>query len=251
MMTAMTADPIPTDRLRQPRVAELVAGILRERIVDGVIADGSRLPKQDELRREFRVSGASLREALRILETEGLLTVQRGNVGGAVVRAPDVRSLAQSLGLVLRHRRIATADLVGAMQNLEPTAAALAAQDDGRAAGVVPRLRRAHESAAASVDDEAEFRRWGRLFHHELVLGCGNSTLAAMSEALDLAWSTRQSGRPVETVLSPSTRREREEVLVAHTAILAAVEEGDADRATILVRRHAVDAARVAAGEQR
>jgi GntR family transcriptional regulator, transcriptional repressor for pyruvate dehydrogenase complex len=40
------------------------------------------------------VSKPSLREALRILEAEGLLSVQRGNVGGAIVRAPTARSSA-------------------------------------------------------------------------------------------------------------------------------------------------------------
>jgi GntR family transcriptional regulator, transcriptional repressor for pyruvate dehydrogenase complex len=246
----MTADPVPTDRLRQPRVSDVVAGILRDRIVDGVLADGSRLPKQDELRREFRVSPASLREALRILETEGLLVVQRGNVGGAVVRTPDVRSLAHSLGLVLRARRITTEDLLEAMQNLEPTAAALAAQDERRGTGVVPRLRRAIDEAAANVGDNAEFRRRGRLFHHELVRRCGNSTLAAMSEALDAAWSARRGDRAVRDAQNPASRRDREDVLAAHEAILHAIEAGDPDRAAMLVRRHAVDTAWVAAGEQ-
>ena len=66
----------------------MVAGTLRRRILDGELEDGSWLPKQEDLIDEFGVSKPSMREAMRILETEGLLTVQRGNVGGAVVHTP-------------------------------------------------------------------------------------------------------------------------------------------------------------------
>src|ERR687892_2606249 len=77
-----------TRQLSQPRVAEMVADILRARIVDGEMADGDLLPKQDDLLDEFRVSRPSIREAMRILETEGLISVRRGNIGGAEGHPP-------------------------------------------------------------------------------------------------------------------------------------------------------------------
>src|SRR5258707_5212277 len=78
-------------QLRQPRLAELVADELRGQITSGALRDEDMLPKFDELLQEFQVSKPSLREALRILETEGLITVRRGNVGGAIVHAPGNR----------------------------------------------------------------------------------------------------------------------------------------------------------------
>ena len=60
-------------RLQQIRIAESVAGELRRRILSA--KEGSMLPKQDEIVAEFRVSYPSVREALRILETEGLITL--------------------------------------------------------------------------------------------------------------------------------------------------------------------------------
>src|ERR1700719_666636 len=89
-------------QLRQPRIADLIASCLRSRIVNGEIADGKLLPKQDELLEEFEVSRPSLREALRILETEGLITVRRGNMGGAVVHRPKPEAAAFMMGLVLQ-----------------------------------------------------------------------------------------------------------------------------------------------------
>ena len=58
-------------RLRQPRLAEMVAEGLRERILSGELADGSMLPKQDDLLAEFRVSPPSIREALRVWRPRG------------------------------------------------------------------------------------------------------------------------------------------------------------------------------------
>ena len=92
--------------LRQPRLAEMVADGLRERILSGELGDGDMLPKQDDLLAEFRVSPPSIREALRILETEGLITVQRGNVGGAIVHRPKPATAAYMLGLVMQSRSV-------------------------------------------------------------------------------------------------------------------------------------------------
>src|SRR6202165_2853661 len=91
-------------QLRQPRLAELVAESLRLRITSGVLQEGDLLPKLEELIEEFQVSKPSLREALRILETEGLITVRRGNVGGAIVHAPGRQDAGYTIGAVLDSR---------------------------------------------------------------------------------------------------------------------------------------------------
>ncbi|WP_422331067.1 FadR/GntR family transcriptional regulator, partial [Rhodococcus sp. (in: high G+C Gram-positive bacteria)] len=67
-------------RVPQRRIAETVAAEIRDHILAD---DDYRLPTQEQLVRDFGVSYPSIREALRILETEGLVTVRRGNVGGA------------------------------------------------------------------------------------------------------------------------------------------------------------------------
>ena len=87
-MTALGIGPDARRRLSAPRIAEIVADELRRQIIDGELADGDLLPRQEVLVEQFNVSLVSLREALRILETEGLVSVRRGNRGGAVVHAP-------------------------------------------------------------------------------------------------------------------------------------------------------------------
>src|SRR6185437_7426536 len=114
-------------RLAAPRIAEIVAAELRGRIIDGDLADGDLLPRQELLVDQYRVSLVSLREAMRILETEGLISVRRGNKGGAVVHAPTKDSAAYMVGLVLQSEFVQLPDLATALRELEPGCAALAA----------------------------------------------------------------------------------------------------------------------------
>jgi DNA-binding FadR family transcriptional regulator len=226
-------------QLHHPRLAEVVAGILRERIVEGELPDGARLPKQDDLLREFRVSRQSLREAIRILESEGLLTVQRGNVGGAIVRAPSAQSSAFSFGLVLQSRHVPLVDLAEALRNVEPVAASLCATRVDRHV-VVARLRASLAEAEAALEDPVEFTRLSRGFHEDLVRGCGNETLILMVGTLEVMWShqERQWARLAEEEGVYPSGAARQESLTAHRAILEAIDRGDDDQAARLARSH-------------
>ncbi len=106
------------------------------------------LPKEDDLRAEYPVSKPSLREALRILETEGLITVMRGNKGGALVHRPTEVDAGYMLGLVLTGQRTEVADLAAALQEIEPACAALcAARRDPQAGGGARARGPAHPGA--------------------------------------------------------------------------------------------------------
>src|SRR5215471_10366507 len=107
-------------RLSQPRIAEMIADSLRRRILEGELADGDVLPKVDDLLLEFPVSKPSIREAMRILETEGLISVRRGNVGRAVIHSPKPNTAGYILGMVLQMRRTRVTDLAEALAEFEP-----------------------------------------------------------------------------------------------------------------------------------
>ena len=95
-------------RIRQPRVAEIVASRLREDILSGRLKEGDVLPSQESLFSEFGVSPPALREAIHILETDGLISVRRGNVGGAVVHLPSAERTAHMISMVLQSRSVDT-----------------------------------------------------------------------------------------------------------------------------------------------
>lgn len=243
-MTAIGIGPDARRRLSARRTAEIVAEELRRQILDGELADGDLLPRQEVLVERFRVSLVSLREALRILETEGLVSVRRGNRGGAVVHAPAKSSAAYMLGLVLQSDSVALTDLGLALQELAPSCAALAAQRADRAETVVPELVKLNALAAEHLDDDgARFTDIGRQFHHEIARGCGNHTMAVVMGSLEALWTSHERQWAEQTTAQghyPS-RAERRAVLSAHVKLTQAIEAGDAERARRLSSRHVGD----------
>jgi DNA-binding FadR family transcriptional regulator len=240
-------------QLRQPRLADMVASVLRERIVDGKLGNGDLLPKQDELLEEFRISRPSLREALRILESEGLLTVRRGNVGGSVVEAPNADTSAYMFGLVLQSRRGTVADLAEAIQQIEPITASLCASREDREEAVVPQLRANIAETEAAIGNGPQFTVLSRRFHEEMVAACGNQTMILMVGALESLWSEqeRQWAQRVDSQGQYPVERYRRDVINAHKALLSGIAAGQAERVAKLAKRHLQESQHYALAEGR
>ena len=231
-------------RLSSRRTAEIVADELRQQIVDGRLADGDLLPGQKQLVEQFNVSLVSVREALRILETEGLVSVRRGNRGGAVVHAPAKSSAAYMLGLVLQSDSVPVTDLRTALKELEPSCAALAALRPDRATMLLPELIESNEAMADNLDDPEKFSEIGREFHHRLARGCGNHTMIVVMGSLEALWVS-QEGEWFEKAKEENafpTLAKRRVALNAHVKITEAIADGDVDRARRLAYKHVGDA---------
>src|SRR4030095_13443896 len=83
------APPLPAPKLgpiHVPKSSEVLASQLRVHILDGTIGDGAALPAERDLVIQTGLSRGSVREALRILHTEGLITTRPGRLGGAAPR---------------------------------------------------------------------------------------------------------------------------------------------------------------------
>ena len=227
-------------QLHQPRLAEMVADILRKRILSGDLRDGDALPRQEDLMREFTVSKPSLREALRILEAEGLIVVRRGNLGGAIVTVPEAENAAYTIGLVLSFRGVSYGDVARALKRLEPVCAGFAAARDDRASTVLPRLKEIHEQAVASVEDPAMFTKLSRQFHEQLVSHCGNESMIVIVGALEALWSQQELGwaqKAIDAGDFPDLDQ-REMGLRSHERLIEHIETGDIERAERLDQVH-------------
>jgi DNA-binding FadR family transcriptional regulator len=236
----LARNPIVRGQLRQPRLAELVARELRDRITSGAMREGDILPKLEELLAEFNVSKPSLREALRILETEGLITVRRGNMGGAVVHAPGTRDAGYMIGLVLESRNVDIRDLAGAIKQFEPTCAALCALRADRQTAVVPRLREIHQRQKAAADEPITFATVGREFHEALVELAGNETIKLVMGALEAVWSGGEriwAQRATSTASMPDGKI-RKAGLRAHERLIDLIGKGDALGVVAAARKH-------------
>jgi DNA-binding FadR family transcriptional regulator len=239
----------------------MVASALRGRILSGELPDGAMLPKQDELLEEFGVSLPPIREALRILETEGLITVQRGNVGGAVVHQPQAAKVVYMMGLVLQSRQVSLGDVLDAVVAFEPACAAACASRPDRADTVLPALRTTLDAAAAAIDDPAAYTGLARQFHLDLVRHCGNEAMALVVGALESLWTAHvdQLARRREQHGAFDDLAARRQSARDHEKLYARIEKGDARGAERVSRAHfspteqgwgeSIDTTRVVAAE--
>ena len=116
-----------TAPLRRPKAAELVAGELRHQIVSGQLKPGDKLHPENVLQGEFAISRPTLREALRLLESESLISISRGKHGGARVRSLDLGAAARQVGVYLQIEGATLQDVWLARTIIEPPAVGLLA----------------------------------------------------------------------------------------------------------------------------
>ena len=221
-------------RIRQPRVAEIVAAKLRDDILSGRLREGDILPTQESLFQEFGVSPPALREAIHLLETDGLITVRRGNMGGAVVQLPSAERTAHMIGMVLQSRAATPADVSGALLHLEPICAGMCAARPDRATEVVPYLQAEIEHQRTQFDDLAQYVPNARRFHEQLVARCGNEPMILLIGSLELIWSTHESSVWGDDMAHKTMRA----ALRDHQRLLDAIAEGNVARATKLAADH-------------
>lgn len=222
----MAGNDAPTQRRREK--PQQIADEVRSMILAGELDDGTLLGHEPELIERFGVSRPSLREALRILETEGLISVVRGVRGGVVIRSPDGAQTARSASMLLRARNVPFADVYEARQLVEPLAArAVARSARRRSAG--KELRALVDQQDAVIDDPVVFAETNARFHERLVALAGNQTLTIVTEMLNgiiaqvVADASQAPG-------AESARTRRRGIRSQHK-LVDLVEAGDADGA--------------------
>ncbi|WP_414686121.1 FadR/GntR family transcriptional regulator [Mycobacterium sp.] len=168
--------------VRTPKTAELVARTLRRMIVDGQLKDGDFLPNEPALMNHFGVSRPTLREAVRVLESERLVEVRRGSRTGARVRVPGPEIVARPAGLLLELSGATIADVLVARSAIEPLAARLLASN-GKTKAFDELERIMLEDIPASAE-ASRFAAATSHFHRRLVELSGNVTLSMIAGML-------------------------------------------------------------------
>jgi DNA-binding FadR family transcriptional regulator len=227
-------------QLRQARVADLVADRLRRDILTGRYREGDVLPVSAALMPEFSVSAPAMREAVRMLEADGLLHTRRGSTGGAVVKLPTPTRIGEVIAMVLQARRVHPDDVSRALAHIEPICALLCAQRADRQTHVVPALREAVQKQWDELDDTAVFMPNARAFHEAIVQNCGSETMIVAIGALEVIWSAHASTLWHEQVgRGKRDLAGRRDAVGEHERLVDAIEAGDANRSAELARAHA------------
>lgn len=217
-------------RIQVPKASDLLAEQLRERILVGEIGDGEALPTERELAEQSGLSRASVREGLRILEIEGLITTRLGRNGGSAARRPTHEAVARSVNLFIRGQRTLFRSLLETRDALEPTCARLAATR--RTEADIRDLEALQQRLEASYGDIPAFLDANLEWHLAVARASQNELLAAFMAAISDAL---HAGTDLENFNSDQVRTA---VIRAHRRVTDAIRDRDAEAAARRMGRH-------------
>jgi GntR family transcriptional repressor for pyruvate dehydrogenase complex len=213
---------------RTSKTSEIVALEIVRDIVAQNLKPGDRLPLEAEMLVQYRVSRSSLREALRLLEVQGLIAIRPGPGSGTVVGRVLPGNLARTLTLYLHMAGSTYNQLLDAWMASEPVLAKLAAQNPDRA--------KVREMMGPFVSkNHAEHGKWlvmeGIDFHERVAQLADNPVLSLVLNAVSYI-STEQ-------ILTNPERGELEEQIIHdHSDLAEAIIAGKADKAEKLMAEH-------------
>lgn len=178
----MTGPPPPPRPVRPKKTALLVAQRILESIALQGNTVGDRLPPERVMLEQYQVGRGTLRESLRFLELQGVLTLKPGPGGGPVVSQPDAGVLAFTLSLLLQFTDAPFRAVLEARTALEPLMARLAAEriTDAQLAALGENIA----ATRAAVGDEREFLRLVSQYHDLLAAASGNALFGYLIGAL-------------------------------------------------------------------
>lgn len=207
-----------------PKSCDVLAGRLQQQILSGDYAPGAALPTERELVTTTGLGRGSVREALRILEAQGLVRTRAGRYGGSVVARPTDALLATHISLFARGNSVSLRALVEARQALEPMVAYLAARN--RTAADLAALKAISARIdQAAVDDVPRFLQENVHWHTALAAASHNDLLRAFTASIS---EQMYEASRIENFASPEVRSL---VTHAHRRILQAIEAQDGERA--------------------
>lgn len=223
--------------VRRPKAAVRVAAELRRQIVAGHLKPGDKLHPENVLQTEFAISRPTLREALRLLESESLISIARGKYGGARVTSIDLGAIANQVGVFLQVKGTTLEDVWLARTVIEPPAAGLLA------------TRCSPEALAeleANIADAREASRYDLLRYADLsaefsmliIRHCGNKTIHLLTSLIyDII--RRQHEHVTEWTLSKaSVDKLRQDSIRSREKAVELMREGDSAAVESFWRSH-------------
>ena len=213
------------------RSYELVARAIEKRILDAEISPGDALPSETAFAAQLGVNRSTLREALRSLEQNGLVTREQGRKK-LRVSAPQPKDIARRVVSSMIIQKVSILELYEAMCVLEPACAASAAtrREPDDIAALEDNLARTRQA----LDDRESLVKLDIAFHHLVGHAAGNRALELARQPLSGLFYP--AFYPVMSRLNAAER-----LLAAHTHIVDAIRQGDVATARAWMERHITD----------
>lgn len=214
-------------KMKQGKLAEVIAAHIREEIRSGTLTIGDRLPPERDLIEQLGVSRATVREALMLLESDGFVAVRAGRHGGAYVTRPKIERLATILDAILSVEKTTTDELLEARAVMEPLAVRLAAT---RATPEdLARIKECVDRAADNRDNPEIIAEESARFHVLVAEATGNGVISAL---------TATTQQLIFSRVTDALRTEIDGTIKAHQRIYEAIRDGDPETAARRMTRH-------------
>jgi DNA-binding FadR family transcriptional regulator len=213
---------------RTEKVAAVLARQIVRDIADRKLPPGTPLEPESAMVERYQISRASLREALRILEIQGLIAIKPGPGGGPLVSDVDSRDFGRMSTLYYQVLGVRFREVVEARLIIEPVMAKLAADHEDPEA-----KQRLGEIAKAgwATEGNDEWLEASDAFHGQVVGMSGNTLLGLVARSLKNIYTDRVSG-----LTFPDA--ERDNVRKVHDAIAKAIMAGDGNKSRRLMEAH-------------
>jgi DNA-binding FadR family transcriptional regulator len=225
------------ERIRIPKAAELVANTLRRRIITGEYKPDELLPPEGALMGSFNVARTTVRDAFRVLESEGLVVVRRGANGGGRVRVPSVSMVSDNASVLLQYRGATLEDVHRGRLMVEVPLAGMLASRKSRKR-IVRELREALAEEEASMADPVELPRAEGRFHLRLIELADSPTISMLSAVTNRIIAQQVVKNVAARQTGNETIARHREAHLAHARLVDLIEAGSAAQAEALWRRH-------------
>ncbi len=217
---------------RPQKMAMLLAQRIVSEITDEGLEPGAPLHSEREMLEKYGVARGTLRETLRFLEIQGVITIKTGPGGGPIVGAPQSRHLASVIAMRMQLAHTSFRSVLEAREVLEPAMAQQAAQ---RATDEdIEALRISTERMGDHIDDIDAFLAENERFHSLVARAAGNELFSLVIASLNWICDATPLGVEYPT-------KARQKVLKDHVRIQEAIASHDAEAAHLTMTRHIND----------
>lgn len=214
-------------RSKPEKAAQMVARQVKQAVLSGQLSVGDRLPAERALIEQFGYSRSVVREALRLLEDDGLIRLQAGRNGGAVVTNPDTAQATSNIDMLLRLQRTSVREVHEAQRLIEPLIVRLAI--DRATPDDFARLRETIDLIEANPGDIELVRLQSNRFHTLLGEATKNNVMVIVAGILR---------RIVVDLNYEGSSEEALAIARIHRRILDAIESKDVEVAVRRSLRH-------------